>query len=58
MSQHQQHLVLADGRGLAYAEHGDPQGTAVLYFHGTPSTSAEWRLWDAVALCVALDCAW
>jgi pimeloyl-ACP methyl ester carboxylesterase len=51
MSEHQQHLVLSDGRTLAYAEHGDAQGTTVLYFHGTPSTSVEWRLWDADEPC-------
>jgi pimeloyl-ACP methyl ester carboxylesterase len=51
MSDHQQHLVLAGGRKLAYTEHGDPHGAAVLYFHGTPSTSVEWRLWDADELC-------
>lgn len=31
-------LQLADGRSLAYAEHGDPKGTAVFAFHGTPGS--------------------
>ena len=30
-------LRLRDGRTLAYAEYGDPQGIPVLYFHGIPS---------------------
>jgi pimeloyl-ACP methyl ester carboxylesterase len=51
MTDRQQHLVLSDGRKLAYAEHGAPQGRAVLYFHGTPSSSLEWRLWNADQLC-------
>jgi pimeloyl-ACP methyl ester carboxylesterase len=31
-------LRLADGRGLGYAEYGDPAGTPVLLFQGTPSS--------------------
>jgi pimeloyl-ACP methyl ester carboxylesterase len=31
-------LQLADGRSLGYAEHGDPQGTPVIAFHGTPGS--------------------
>ena len=30
--------TLADGRALGYAECGDPTGTPVLGFHGTPSS--------------------
>jgi pimeloyl-ACP methyl ester carboxylesterase len=30
-------LTLRDGRRLAYAEWGDPDGRPVLFFHGTPS---------------------
>ena len=29
-------IRLSDGRRLAFAEWGDPQGSTVLYFHGTP----------------------
>ena len=29
-------IALADGRSLAYAEFGDPDGRPVLFFHGTP----------------------
>jgi pimeloyl-ACP methyl ester carboxylesterase len=31
-------LRLADGRTLAYAEHGDAGGTPVLFFHGLPGS--------------------
>jgi pimeloyl-ACP methyl ester carboxylesterase len=34
-------LELADGRALGFAEYGDPQGSPVLYFHGTPSSRLE-----------------
>lgn len=34
-------LKLPDGRQLAYAEYGDPQGRPVLYFHGSPSSRKE-----------------
>src|SRR6266511_5865321 len=29
-------IALPDGRRLAYAEFGDPQGRPVLFFHATP----------------------
>jgi len=29
---------LRDGRRLAYAEYGDPQGKPILFFHGTPGS--------------------
>jgi len=31
-------IVLPDGRRLAYAEYGDPNGRPVLYFHGFPNS--------------------
>ena len=31
-------ILLQDGRTLAYAEYGDPNGTPVFFFHGTPGT--------------------
>ena len=34
-------LTLPDGRKLAYAEFGNPDGYPVLYFHGTPSSRLE-----------------
>ncbi|MSU23675.1 MAG: alpha/beta hydrolase [Opitutus sp.] len=35
------HLNLPDGRALAYAEFGRPDGLPVLYFHGAPSSRFE-----------------
>ncbi len=37
----EQHLHLPDGRTLAYAEFGRPEGFPVLYFHGSPSSRLE-----------------
>ena len=37
-------VLLPDGRALAYAEYGDPEGTPVLYFHGLPSSRLEGAL--------------
>ena len=34
-------VTLPDGRGLGYAEFGPPDGPAVLYFHGWPSSRLE-----------------
>jgi pimeloyl-ACP methyl ester carboxylesterase len=31
-------IRLRDGRRLAYAEYGDPQGKPILFFHGTPGS--------------------
>jgi pimeloyl-ACP methyl ester carboxylesterase len=33
-------IALSDGRSLAYAEFGDPDGRPVLFFHGTPGYRA------------------
>ncbi|HEX8845264.1 MAG TPA: alpha/beta hydrolase [Pyrinomonadaceae bacterium] len=35
------HIILPDGRRLAYAEFGAPEGFPVLYFHGSPSSRLE-----------------
>jgi pimeloyl-ACP methyl ester carboxylesterase len=35
------HIILPDGRRLAYAEYGRPDGHPVLYFHGAPSSRLE-----------------
>lgn len=32
---------LPDGRSLSYAEHGDPDGVPVVFFHGTPGSHVE-----------------
>ena len=37
-------VLLPDGRTLAYAEYGDPDGKPVLYFHGLPSSRLEGAL--------------
>ena len=34
-------ITLPDGRRLAYAEFGTPDGRPVLYFHGAPSSRLE-----------------
>lgn len=34
-------LKLSDGRTLAFAEYGDPDGVPVFYFHGAPSSRLE-----------------
>ena len=36
-----QHLTLKDGRTLAYAEWGDPDGSPVFHFHGSSSSRLE-----------------
>lgn len=33
--------VLPDGRKLGYTEIGDPEGSALFYFHGTPGSRLE-----------------
>jgi pimeloyl-ACP methyl ester carboxylesterase len=42
-------LRLDDGRLLAYAEYGDPSGTPVFGFHGTPGSRRQVGLLDAAA---------
>ena len=42
-------MRLPDGRMLAYAEYGDPDGIAVLGLHGTPGTRHIFSLGDASA---------
>lgn len=45
------HLVLPDGRRLAYREFGPTSGRPLLYFHGTPASKHNWYLGhDAEAL--------
>jgi pimeloyl-ACP methyl ester carboxylesterase len=39
-------ITLVDGRRLTYAEHGDPGGTPVFYFHGFPGCRLDWPLID------------
>ena len=42
-------ISLRDGRTLAYAEYGDPQGQPTMYFHGSPSSRLEGELWEPAA---------
>ena len=35
------HVVLPDGRALAYATYGDPTGAPLVYFHGHPGSRLE-----------------
>jgi len=42
-------LVLKDGRTLGYAEYGDPLGTPILLFHGTPGSRLCGVMFDRVA---------
>jgi pimeloyl-ACP methyl ester carboxylesterase len=42
-------LRLSDGRRLGYAEYGDPAGTPLLFFHGTPGSRRVARWADHVA---------
>lgn len=38
MSKETNLIQLSDGRKLAYAEYGDPEGKSIFYFHGWPSS--------------------
>ena len=37
-------IRLADGRRLAFAEYGDPEGKPVMLFHGLPGSRLAWGL--------------
>src|SRR5918995_4852185 len=39
-----QRMTLPDGRILCFDEHGPPEGTPLMYFHGSPSARVEWAL--------------
>ena len=43
-------LKLPDGRHLAYATYGDPEGTPVFYCHGFPGSRLEARLFESAAI--------
>jgi pimeloyl-ACP methyl ester carboxylesterase len=45
----EQHIILRDGRKLAYAEFGDPAGWPMLQFHGFPGSRLEGALVSANA---------
>jgi pimeloyl-ACP methyl ester carboxylesterase len=41
-----QQIKLQDGRLLGYAEYGSPEGKAIFYFHGFPSSRLDWQLFN------------
>jgi pimeloyl-ACP methyl ester carboxylesterase len=45
-----QTFVLPDGCTLGYAEYGNPNGKALLYFHGFPSSRLEAYALDNIVL--------
>jgi pimeloyl-ACP methyl ester carboxylesterase len=50
MSRVNQRFQLPDGRSLSYDELGPVDRTPVFYFHGSPSTSLEWKLFSNESL--------
>lgn len=42
-------IVLKDGRTLGYAEYGDPKGTPIILFHGTPGSRLCGVIFDRIA---------
>lgn len=48
-------FLLKDGRSLAYARYGDPNGSPVYYFHGSPSSRLEAAVAHPTAQAHALD---
>lgn len=50
MEQPSKHIKLHDGRSLAYAEYGKPDGKVILYFHGFPGSRYEAALAEKTAL--------
>jgi pimeloyl-ACP methyl ester carboxylesterase len=55
MSKISQQLRLPGGRLLGYDEYGVPDGNPIFYFHGSPSTRLEWRLFGSDALANKLN---
>lgn len=49
MTNHNQTFKLPDGRVLGFAEYGSPDGKALLYFHGYPSSRLEGKPVDDMA---------
>ncbi|HLF74934.1 MAG TPA: alpha/beta hydrolase [Anaerolineales bacterium] len=50
MSKLSQQIQLPDGRRLGYDEYGPAEGKPVFYFHGSPSSRVEWRIFGSDAL--------
>jgi pimeloyl-ACP methyl ester carboxylesterase len=47
---HEQFVSLRDGRKLAYAQFGNPDGRPVLYFHGHPGSRLDLDMFDQTVL--------
>lgn len=47
-------VTLSDQRKLGYYDVGDDKGHVVMYFHGVPSASDEWRVWGSEEMLKAL----
>ena len=47
MSQRSQQIQLPDGRRLGYDEYGPAEGKPVFFFHGSPSSRVEWRIFGS-----------
>src|SRR5512140_2188131 len=45
-AQTEQNITLPDGRKLAYAEYGDPDGKPVIYCHGNPGSRLDPKMLD------------
>ena len=43
------HIILNDGRTLAYTDCGDPEGIPVFHAHGGPGSRLEGHIFDATA---------
>ena len=54
MSRFNQRITLSDGRVLGYDEYGPADGAPLFYFHGTPSSRLEWRLFGGEPLATRL----
>ena len=50
MERHSKLVNLCDGGRLSYAEYGNPDGTAILCFHGFPGSEYEAMLSEKTAL--------
>lgn len=55
LTQLNQQLVLSDGRKLGFDERGPADGKPLLYFHGSPSSRIESRLYISDELLQSLD---
>lgn len=47
-------VLLPDGRRLAYAEYGDPDGQVVVWIHGLPGSRLDWSIGNGPALLTEL----